>query len=422
MKAKPLIYILAILLIVVLLISLVANQAPLKDIPPQQAEVALERDAYRDNPSEEVKAVGSRINQIRQEQQSYQSQIDNNLSQIHRELQSLQHKFQGIQATSQRDKKQQKHKLLEPEASALAAGREAIAPINEGYQDLATLQPSWLWIEDQSQAVAANLGTDLELTKREALTSAVLKEATEDTSQRAARPTIPPATIIEGITLTAVIGRLPVKGKVNEPWPVKIMSTAKGYAPNGYALNTAQMVWEGQAFGDANFECARIVLTRVSSVLAENRIHYIEAKDANKGLAYITDLQGNPCLSGKLISNAAKRLTTEAVFGFAQGASKAYADSEYTRSVSAEGNVVESLTGDRVRALIGQAFAQSADNVRNYLASRYDVWDAIYVAPNKKVVINVDQPLDFSPDKNEKLFDISQFTFDIGHRAERRLD
>ena len=116
-------------------------------------------------------------------------------------------------------------------------------------------------------------------------------------------------------------------------------------------------------------------------------------------------------------------MTAEAILGIAQGIGEGYADTQRTRTVSPEGNTVESITGEEARVLIGQGFAKSVGNVRNYLASRYDIWDAIYMPPEQEVVINVDQPLEFIYDKKQKLYDLSVFAFKIGDDdSSTRLD
>jgi len=196
----------------------------------------------------------------------------------------------------------------------------------------------------------------------------------------------------------------------------------EGYAPNGYAVDAARMIWDGRAFGDANFECVRVVLTRVTAVLPGKVVSFMEASDSEKGLGYLSDAYGHPCLKGKLVSNAAKQMTAEAILGIAQGIGEGYADTQRTRTVSPEGNTIESVTGEEVRVLIGEGFAKSVGNVRNYLASRYDVWDAIYVPPEREVVINVDQPLEFIYDSNKKLYDVSTFAFKVGDDTGTRLD
>ena len=182
-------------------------------------------------------------------------------------------------------------------------GVEPIAPYYEEAPDYGPTnihtKPAWLWIEDQSvltpdgnSQLQQPLDEVSEYLDIEAI-SAIAAPASE-----AVAHTIPPATVIQGVTLTAAIGRLPVRGQLNEPWPVKVISTIEGYAPNGYAVDTAQMIWDGKAFGDANFECVRVILTRVTSVLPGKVVSFVEASDKEKGLGYLSDAYGILVLKG----------------------------------------------------------------------------------------------------------------------------
>ena len=442
MKTNPLTYIVIAVIAVVALLMLLAsdndddfsrvqNTAP---EPPQSSSYLAED---RDSPSEAVKAVGSQINELREEQSAFKEQINQTVNQIHSELQTLYGEIRKLanrqNNTARRSNAQQPNipeRVGERQPNASQPGDEPIAPYLEEVPNTVDnyspssvpTQPRWLWIDDQSLITPETNGSEhLDGTVSEYLDidaiSAVAASGDEEVSH-----TIPPATIIQGVTLTAAIGRLPVRGQLNEPWPVKVISMIEGYAPNGYAVDAARMIWDGRAFGDANFECVRVALTRVTAVLPGKVVSFVEATDSEKGLGYLSDAYGHPCLKGTLVSNAAKRITAEAILGLAQGIGEGYADNQRTRTVSPEGNTVESITGEEVRVLIGEGFANSVGNVRNYLASRYDVWDAIYVPPEQEVVINVDQPLEFVYDRNKKLYDVSVFAFKVGGNTGTRLD
>ena len=442
MKANPLVYVLIAIIGVVALFMLLANDRDddFSDLQntssePSQSPGYLAED--RDSPSEAVKAVGSQINELREEQSAFKKQINQTVNQIHSELQTLQGEIRKLvnrqNSTARQINMPQTNipkRVDNQKPNVSKPGDEPIAPSFEQVPNTlpnhspssVPAQPRWLWIEDVSvKKIHTNGAEHLDGTVSEYLDidaiSAIAASDDETVSH-----TIPPATVIQGVTLTAAIGRLPVRGQLNEPWPIKVISTMEGYAPNGYAVDAAQMIWDGKTFGDANFECVRVVLTRVTAVLPGKVVSFVEASDSEKGLGYLSDAYGHPCLKGKLVSNAAKQLTAEAILGIAQGIGEGYADTQRTRTVSPEGNTIESITGEEVRVLIGQGFSRSVGNVRNYLASRYDVWDAIYVPPEQDVVINVDQPLEFIYDSNKKLYDVSAFAFKVGSDSGTRLD
>ena len=435
MKTNPLVYILVIAIGIVALLMFLASDND-EAFLPEQNSVSQQRSTSdylaedSDNPSEAVKAVGSQINRLREEQSAFEEHINRTVEQLHRELQTLHGAIRKL--SSRQDTTVYQADVAEvtdnPQTNSSSAGVEPIAPVYETPPDFAPVvqaRSAWSWIEDQSVLTADidNQSQHLAQQLYQYPTADVIETVSAiDDNEDIAPLMIPPATVIKGVTLTATIGRLPVRGQLNEPWPVKVLSTMEGYAANGYAVNAAQMIWDGKAFGDANFECVRVVLTRATSVLPGAVISFVEAADSEKGLGYLSNAQGQPCLKGKLVSNAAKRITAEAILGIAQGIGQGYADTQHTRTVSPEGNTVERVTGEEVRVLIGRGFANSVSNVRNYLASRYDVWDAIYVPPEQEVVINVDQPLEFIYDKDRKLYDVSSFAFKIGGDAGTRLD
>ena len=400
MKTNPLVYILIAVIGVVALLMLLANDRDDDFLDLQNTSSELSQSlGYlaedRDSPSEAVKAVGSQINELREEQSAFKEQINQTVNQIHSELQTLQSEIRKLanqqNSTARRSNVQQTNipeRAGNRQLNVTKPGDEPIAPSFEKVPDYSPssvpTQPRWLWIDDVSvKEVHTNGSEHLGGTLSEYLDIDAISAIAVSDDKTAVAHTIPPATVIQGVTLTAAIGRLPVRGQLNEPWPIKVISTMEGYAPNGYAVDAAQMIWDGRAFGDANFECVRVVLTRVTAVLPGKVVSFVEASDSEKGLGYLSDAYGHPCLKGKLVSNAAKRLTAEAILGIAQGIGEGYADTQRTRTVSPEGNTIESITGEEVRVLIGQGFAKSAGNVRNYLASRYDVWDAIYVPPEQ---------------------------------------
>ena len=439
MKANLLVYVLIAVIGIVALFVLLANDKD-DDFSDLQntSSGSLQSPGYlaedRDSPSEAVKAVGSQINELREEQSAFKEQINQTVNQIRSDLQTLQGEIRKLvnwqNSTARQSNVPQTNipeRVDSRQSNFSTPGDEPIAPSFEQVPNHSPSSvpagPRWLWIDDVSvKKIHTNGAEHLDGTVSEYLDIDAISAIAASDHETLAAHTIPPATVIQGVTLTAAIGRLPVRGQLNEPWPIKVISTMEGYAPNGYAVDAAQMIWDGKTFGDANFECVRVVLTRVTAVLPDKVVSFVEASDSEKGLGYLSDAYGHPCLKGKLVSNAAKQMTAEAILGIAQGIGEGYADTQRTRTVSPEGNTIESITGEEVRVLVGQGFARSVGNVRNYLASRYDVWDAIYVPPEQDVVINVDQPLEFIYDSNKKLYDVSAFAFEVGSDSSTRLD
>ena len=427
MKGNPLIYVMSGTIVFGVIFVVLFNLEPDVNIStslPPTASQTPPLTVDEDTESEAVVAVGSRIKELETRQVQTEDSINKRLDDLTELLQTLQNSIEtqaisppvaDVPSPTPSDGEGQLN--LETLIPALPTG-EIDDPETE------FKQKQWIWIEDQS-GLSNNIdetGFDetILVEQGDVILSSVTPTAQID-EKSIPRHVIPPTTVIEGVTLTAAIGRIPIRGKVDDVWPVKIISTPKGYAPNGYEINAGAMIWEGTAFGDANLSCVSITLLRVASVLPGRIMSFVESQDES-GFGYITDEYGNPCLGGELISNIGQQLTINALLGTIQGLGSAYADAERTRTTSAEGNTVESVTGDELRVLLGEAIAGAAEGASDYLANRSDTWDAIYVPPEQKVIINIKQPLDFQYDKNQKLFDFARFTMQTDHNQSADLD
>lgn len=215
---------------------------------------------------------------------------------------------------------------------------------------------------------------------------------------------IPTGSLIQGRTLTGVIGRIPIGGRVAEPWPFKIIAIRQAYAPNHHTFDVAGMIFEGIAQGDFSFKCARGRIIRATTVLSDRSIISASGKNADS-IGWISDSASNPCLPGRLITNAGNVLAKKLLLDTTAAAARAAADAERTNTVSADGIERSVISGDEFRVTGAEAIAAGAQSVRDYYNKRGDIWDAIHVAAGQEIIIHITEELQFHYINDKKLYD-----------------
>ncbi|NVZ24003.1 TIGR03752 family integrating conjugative element protein [Pseudomonas gingeri] len=230
-----------------------------------------------------------------------------------------------------------------------------------------------------------------------------------------ARPvyTLPENSTLTGsIAMTALIGRVPVDGVVNDPYPFKVLIGPDNLTANGIDLpDVAGAVISGTAAGDWTLSCVRGQIVSLTFVFNDGRIRTLPApkkltgRQGNGqtaststgriqgGIGWLSDPYGVPCIAGERRSNAqqylgTKSLITAAGAGVAKllEADKADASTVLTpggATVGAGPSALNSILsggvkdiGDWVNKLYGQAFA------------------AVYVQPGAQVAVHLDQQLE----------------------------
>jgi integrating conjugative element protein (TIGR03752 family) len=129
------------------------------------------------------------------------------------------------------------------------------------------------------------------------------------------------STLIGSIAMTALIGRVPVDGVVNDPYPFKALIGPDNLTANGIDLpNVAGAVVSGTASGDWTLSCVRGRIRSLTFVFNDGTIRTVrsaatseasEALTAQSGMGWISDPYGIPCVSGERRSNAAQYLSSE---------------------------------------------------------------------------------------------------------------
>lgn len=224
-------------------------------------------------------------------------------------------------------------------------------------------------------------------------------------------------TIFEAVSMTALIGTVPLGGKVNDPFPAKFIVGEENLATNGLRIPGLKgIVFEGIARGNWNLSCVAVSLTAATYTFADGRIQHMrydqqqggggnESKtaksnspfaegEASASVGYITNPQGVPCIPGQRVTDAHKQLFTMGMLGAAKSYFDAKAAAETTTTDNPLGGGSTSVTGDKAAFINNQTYSDSMNTVMDFYSKRMrDTFDVIYVDPAAKVSLNITQDL-----------------------------
>lgn len=235
------------------------------------------------------------------------------------------------------------------------------------------------------------------------------------------------ATLTRVTTMTSLIGRVPVDGKVTDPMQFKLLIGRENLAASGMYVpdEISGVVVSGIAIGDMAMSCSEGHIYSLTFVFEDGTIRTVNAGrngesggagGASSGLAgglgagggvnsgaaggrkplgYISDLWGNPCIAGRFVTNAPSYLTDIVGLRSLGVASRAYAAAQTTSTTNnVTGGDSTSVTGSRGAYVMGQAAAGATDEVTNWLLQRLkNSFDAVVTPAGQKVVVHVDQEI-----------------------------
>jgi hypothetical protein len=196
------------------------------------------------------------------------------------------------------------------------------------------------------------------------------------------------ATAVQNRLMTALVGRIPVKGVVTDPYPFKIVFSDDTLAANGLRVpNLRQMIVSGYTEGDLNLLSVRGWVTSLTFVFNDGTISTTSSNDNNIGrytkenaLGYLSDDTGNPFIRGKLITNAPAYVGVNVALGAAQGAANAFAQSQTTSNTNTMGTNTSSVTGSVGAFVAGQSASNAMGQVQQWWHDREEQsFDAVYV-------------------------------------------
>ena len=197
------------------------------------------------------------------------------------------------------------------------------------------------------------------------------------------------------VTLTPLVGRVPVGGNVNDPFKFQVELGAANLAANGHRIpGVAKVIAAGTVIGNREQSCVRGSINVLTFIFADGRIHTVDSGNGNNnatgGLGYIADPWGKPCIRGEYINNGSEYLSSRAGAAFLEGLANAYGNAQLRRTTAAE--------------------------IADYVRERaMDAFDVIYVPQAQKVQIILEQQVNIDYDMAGRKVSYAKETRKVNH-------
>lgn len=267
----------------------------------------------------------------------------------------------------------------------------------------------------------------------------IVSQGSSKKSEVSPRYTIPASsTLLDNVTMTALIGRVPVGDKLKDPFPVKLIVGDNNLATNGHRIPGLKgIVFEGIATGDWNLGCVAVSLTRATYTFMDGRIQHMTGKGSSRdemssvqpigsqtgiqsSIGYISNKQGVPCISGKRITDAHKQLATTGILGLAENFFEAKALAETDEQFNDRGNRTSAVTGDKKLFAKNKTAAGAIGDVKSFYQARMrDTFDAVVTPAGIPVDIHITTDLYVDYDPNARKIFYAQ---SVGGNNATRLD
>ncbi|MEX2123879.1 MAG: TIGR03752 family integrating conjugative element protein [Woeseia sp.] len=210
------------------------------------------------------------------------------------------------------------------------------------------------------------------------------------------------ATLMGSTAMTALLGRVPIRGEVRDPMPFKVITGRDNLAANGLTVPGVEgMIWSGTAIGDWTLSCVTGRLESVTFVFDDGSIRTLSTDDReersgerNRPLGWISDARGIPCVSGERKSNAAAFLSQRIGAKAIEAAADAAAASQTTTVLRDSGGISNTVSGDTGAYVLGNTVAEGGNEIAEWLLERQaQNFDAVFVPAGAELAIHVDRQL-----------------------------
>ena len=217
------------------------------------------------------------------------------------------------------------------------------------------------------------------------------------------------STLMGSIAMTALIGRVPIDGTVNDPYPFKVLIGLDNLTANGIDIpDVAGAVVSGTASGDWTLSCVRGQIRSVTFVFQDGTIRTVpedRSKDGSNsgnsghngasiqgGLGWISDPYGIPCVSGERRSNAQQYLGSQALITAAgAGAASLIKSDNGSVAVVANSNGSLGTVGISGNEAMGRILAGGVRDMADWVNKLYgQAFAAVYVQPGAKVAVHLE--------------------------------
>lgn len=198
--------------------------------------------------------------------------------------------------------------------------------------------------------------------------------------------------------LTYLVGRIPVDGRVEDPFPAKMIVGKEVLIANGHDLPGIEgMFFSGYATGDMNLGCVRAEMNSYTFVFDDGRqVSFRETPKSGEGkeepMAYISDRFGLPCVMGNFVSNVAEFLSIQSGLSALTAAGEAFAAAQTTTSLNAVGGSQSTVTGDAGKYSMGKVVSGAFGDISKWMLARQEnSFDAVVVPSGTKVSLHLNR-------------------------------
>ena len=212
------------------------------------------------------------------------------------------------------------------------------------------------------------------------------------------RFTIAANSVFSTINTTALLGRIPVDGQVQDAFRFSLKIKDIGLFANHHKHNKLNgVVLSGTASGDLLLSCVRASIDSITYIFDDGLISQNNGAD----LATITDQFGYPCIKGELVTNAPQNIATTSLLSGLSSAAKAIADAEKTTSSDSSGNSSSQITGDSEKFGIYSALSGVMNNTHEWVNQRAKSSFDVIVAPaGQDISLYFNRQIDIDYDPN----------------------
>lgn len=230
------------------------------------------------------------------------------------------------------------------------------------------------------------------------------------------------STLMGSVALTAMLGRIPTNGQVVDPYPFKVIVGRENLSSNGIHIPGINgITMSGVAKGDWTLSCVSGEVYSMTFTFQDGTIVTVPEPGVKteEPLAWFSDRNGVPCITGKRITNAPSYLSQRIGMTAASSYANAKAQAQFTNTVS-EGSSTSTLTGDPGMVAQNTAISSGLGEATDWLDARMEnSFDAIYISPGTPLVLHIIEELriDYDPE-GRKVNHYADFT----KRADSHLD
>ncbi|WP_163123691.1 TIGR03752 family integrating conjugative element protein [Alloalcanivorax xenomutans] len=216
--------------------------------------------------------------------------------------------------------------------------------------------------------------------------------------------TIPQNSTLTGsVAMTALLGRVPIDGTVNDPYPFRVIVGKDNLTANGIEIPEVRgAILAGTTTGDWTLSCVRGQVDSITFVFDDGTVRTVPTPDdpddgnsssKKNGIGTLSTPHGLPCIPGERKTNAREFLLTTFLMAGAEGAADGIAMGETSTQMDTNG-AFTALTGNADKFILGRSASEGLSETRKWIQERFgQTFDAVYVPPGQPVSVLIDLPL-----------------------------